>query len=323
MGRLASGFGVAGTAMALTALAACGGGTSHTGTPGLKSVSAGAPGLSARVAPRACLRWLEQLAPGTPPAPRWAPAPASVIASYALFRTPARADDRPNGPGLAHGGVAGQLHRRYELASYYPAYIRRLPVVKDGRQYFVVPAFARVESPPPPRCTTPRRAFAPVSRFLRQQRRRAHEAVYCFVEVPESNVSERGCEPFAAAAAGGSMFEASDFLRRPLVELAPDGVAAVRIAYAGLRPVTVAVHDNAFAFTPPPAPPATAHLLAPLEDGASAVSVERWDAVLQATYPTEVQWLDGAGRVLRTIHRPARTSESPTEIGETRAPIGG
>ncbi|MGH2865274.1 MAG: hypothetical protein ACRDJX_08505 [Solirubrobacteraceae bacterium] len=117
-----------------------------------------------------------------------------------------------------------------------------------------------------------------------------------------------------------------------IVELVPDGVASVRIAYRGTPPVVVPVSENAFWFTPPPPAPRVAAELKRLEPDVVATHLSRaqrrrftlqWEEAVQETEPTKIEWLDNAGGLARTISPPTAASSSLTSVGNLRAPIEG
>jgi hypothetical protein len=269
----------------------------------------------------------ELFAPRATPKPIATPLQAGVLASFAIFRRAALPGDEPPANQLPRGGLARQLYNEDELASYYPAYIRRLAAL-SGRRYYVVPAFAQVKLAFA-ECSAPRSERA---LLIEQRRRRAVEPLYCIIEVPESKGTTVGCEPFAAIDHSVRVFGASGFLGKPMLELVPDGVADVRIAYRDHAPLVVAVRENAFAFTPSPPPPSVAAVLRRLLDRAFAKSttaaqqhtgVMEYDEGLLETDPTRIEWLNHAGVVVRTIEPPTKASREATSIGGTRAPIGG
>ncbi len=244
----------------------------------------------------------ELFAPRAWPKPLGARLPAGARSSFAVFR-------RATLPGNAapKGLLASELYNNYELASYYPAHVRRLPG-PAGRRYFVVPAFAQVNEP--------QEAYLPLHvdrAVLRaQQRRRAVDVLYCFIEVPERTGVSLGCEPFAAIGQSENVFSASDFLREPLVELVPDGVAAVRVTYRGRAPIVVSVNENAFAFTPPSCPPRMAAGLRQLQEHVVTGNPSRYNRALLQTDPTKIEWLNRAGGVTRVIELPTRKSVEAT-----------
>lgn len=253
------------------------------------------------------------------------PLQASVLASFAIFRRAALRRDEPRAEEPAGDTLASQLYTHYELASYYPAYVRRLTRFA-GRRYFVVPGFAQVNKA---RAECLGHALhLDRATLLQQQNRRAVESLYCLIEVPEERGASVGCEPFAGIDQSAPVFGASDFLRTPIVELVPDGVAAVRITYRERAPLVVAVRENAFAFTPPPPPSSLGAALRRLQAQLVASkftepTAVHWNEALLATDPTKIEWLNGAKRLLRTIEPPTRKNSEATSIGGTRAPIGG
>jgi hypothetical protein len=141
-----------------------------------------------------------------------------------------------------------------------------------------------------------------------------------------------GRRPFAAIDAGGRVFQANALTRGPTVELVPDGVASVRIAYRERPAIVVPVSENAFSFTPPPATPRVEAELRRLEPAIVAThlsqaqrrrSTLQWDKALDGTDPTRLEWLNSVGRLVRAINAPTAGRNSVTSVGNLRAPIGG
>jgi hypothetical protein len=252
-----------------------------------------------------------------------------ILSRFAIFRRSALSSDAIPGLKPGAGGLGRELSSFYELSSYYPAYVRQLTGLVDGRRYFVVPAYGRFETVPPAHClpTSVRRAR------VEEQRRRLVEPVDCIIEVGHGEMEGSGaCEPFAAIDEGGRVFLSESVNREPIVELVPNGVASARITYREAPAITVSASNNAFMFTPPPLRPRVAAELKRLGAaiaGPHITMAERdrftvqWDKVAHATSPTRLEWLDRAGRVVRAITAPAAGSASHTSVGGLRAPIGG
>lgn len=316
--------------MALLGLLVLGGCSSGRATASARqtgAVTASGPGAATvRLLPRSCLKGLSSLQPfaaGPAPRPLSAPLGHEILSRFAIFRREALPRDQPSAHELAGGKLARQLLEEYELASYYPAYVRELVRLPNGPRYYVVPAFARPEAVPSTNCLG---RGVDRSALIEQERRRLVEPVYCLVEVGGRNAPTAGCEPFAALDASLRVFGASDFLRTPIVELVPDGVAEVRISYRGNHPVVAPVTENAFAFTPPPAPSslrrALERLIPRLARPSRIVTLE-WDEALRKTDPTRIEWLGRGGHLVRAIAPPAAASVAATSVGGLRAPIGG
>jgi hypothetical protein len=253
-----------------------------------------------------------------------------IVSSFAVFRRAPQARDKPRDLDAASGGLSRALGKYYELASYYPAYVRRLIESRGGEPSFVIAAFARSERVPPARCLpTGARAVR-----VEQERRRSVEPVFCIVQVGSAGTRPSGCEPFAQVAASFRAFHASDFLGRvPTIEMVPDGVAWVRITYRDASPLTVPVIENAFVFVPPPTPrdrlDAYLRSLLPKLSGEHVTNAERlaatkaWNRVFSDTYPSRIEWLDSDRRVLRSISPPTEKSTAATSLGDLRAPVRG
>jgi hypothetical protein len=211
--------------------------------------------------------------------------------------------------------------------------LTRLP---GGRCYFVIPAFGRPETVPPAHCPS---VGVRRRELVEQQHRRLVEPVYCIIEVG-SGGNAPGCEPFAAIDEGERVFRSSGVFRsshyftgEQTVELVPDGIASVRIAYRATAPIVVPVSENALLFTPPPPPPRLEADLKRLEPRlvdkhltkAQRRSITmRWDKTVAETYPTKIEWLDDGGGLVRAISAPIAGSNSATSVGgDLRAPVGG
>jgi len=216
------------------------------------------------------------------------PLEATILSSFTIFRRSALPSDalsevKPEGDGLDR-----ELSKVYELSGYYPAYVRQLTRLPDGRRYFVIPAYGRSEAVLPAHCLPAgereRRAL------VEEQHRRLVEPVDCIIEMGGSeNAPPLGCEPFAAVDEAGRVFE-PDLYKALIVELVPDGVASVRIAYRETTPIVVPVSENAFWFTPPPPTPRVAAELKRLEPEVFATHLTRaqrrrftlqWDEAVQ------------------------------------------
>jgi hypothetical protein len=125
--------------------------------------------------------------------------------------------------------------------------VRQLTRLPDGRLYFVIPAYGRSEAVVPAHCLAggvrERRAL------VEEQHRRLVDPVDCIIEVGGGeNAPPQGCEPFAAIGEAGRVFQ-PDLYKEPIVELVPDGVASVRIAYRETPAIVVAVSENASVYT--------------------------------------------------------------------------
>jgi hypothetical protein len=275
---------------------------------------------------------------------------SSIRSRFAIFRRSPRQGDQPrtSNPG-GGGGPARMLGREYELSSYYPVYIRRLPVPPAPRRSYVVPAYGRPETVPPARCFDDRiwgSGARRRSELVQQEHRRKVEPVACVLVMGGEagspggrkagspggrNANLAGCTPFAQIESGAAAFGVSDFHGEPAIGLVPDGVATLRLTYSGIAPILVRVRENVFALAPPKAPAnrldeeltrlesrlSDAHLT---QAQLSKLTV-RHDRLYLGTYPLKVEWLDRAGKPIRTISRSqAEASEAATSVGNLRAP---
>jgi len=286
-------------------------------------------------------------------APRPAPPQAlsatldpAILAHYAIFRRAAQPADAPPSKALASRALARELAQDFTLASWYPAEVRKLDVPTHAR-YYVIPAFGRREAVPAS-CRPAR-----VRReLIAQQHRRLIEPVACAIAIGASGSTPGDCEPFAAIEAEADVF-ASGGQSDPIVSLVPDGVASVRISYRSRPPITVPVAGNAVVFTPPPP---SRHVRA-LQDRAARLDAQ-WGGcyrtrhtpwvcgnphltkaqnhrleirlhraiaahqrAVAASDPTQIDWLDPAGRVVRTLAPPTPARLAAISVGDLRAPI--
>ncbi len=262
------------------------------------------------------------------------PLDAAILSSFTIFRRPPLASDEPPGLNLTAGGLGRELYKAYKLSSYYPAYIRQLTRLPDGRRYFVIPAYGRPEAVVPAHCLAggarARRAL------VEEQHRRLVEPVDCMIETGGGeNAPPQGCEPFAAIDEGDRVFQSDALTREPTVELVPDGVASVRIDYRETPAIGVAVSENAFLLTPPPPTPRVETELKRLERLKPAIVTThpttaqrrritlQWDKTVEETEPTRIEWLDSAGRLVRALSPPTAESNSATSVGYLYAPDEG
>lgn len=270
------------------------------------------------------------------------PLDAAILSSFTIFRRPRLPSDEPPGLNLAANGLGRELYKTYKLSSYYPAYVRQLTRLPDGRRYFVIPAYGRPEAVVPAHCLAggerARRAL------VEEQHRRLVEPVDCIIEMGGGeNEPPQGCEPFAAIDEGERIFQSDDLYKEPTVELVPDGVASVRIEYRETSAITVPVSENTFLFTPPPPTPRVEAELKRLErlqrmepvivtthpTTAQRPTAQRrritlqWDKTVDETEPTRIEWLDSAGRLVRALSPPTAESSSATSVGNLDAPLEG
>ncbi len=288
------------------------------------------------------------------PAPRPVSASpgAAIVADFGLFRRPAQPGDVPSARGLGRVRPDRWLAQFFELATYYPASIRRLAVGPVGTTYYVIPGFGG-EAVRPTRCLP---AAAHRELLVERQHRRS-EPVACVVETGSIGSGAVGCDPFVAIDQQLEVF-ASTPGDGPVVQLVPDGVTSVRISYRVGAPIVAPVAGNALVFTPSPPDRhlrSLQHWLGVLDSKGAESGFcvrssprgrlrchspnppriqRRLDAQWRRAYrayrraataraPVEVEWLDAAGAVVRTIGRPTPANVAATSVGDLRAPIGG
>jgi hypothetical protein len=275
--------------------------------------------------------------------------PAAILARYALFRRPAQRADAPPPKALVGRTLARELVQDFTLASWYPAEVRKLEGPTRAARYYVIPAFGRREAVPS--SCRPARARR---ELVAQQRRRLTEPVVCVIAVGAGGSTPGDCKPFAASEAEADVF-ASGGRIDPIVSLVPDGVTWLRISYRSRPPMTVPVAGNALVFTPPPL---SRHLRA-LQDKAMRLDAQwggcyrtahaplvcgnphltkaqnhrlkndldharaAYQQAAAANDPTQIDWLDAAGRVVRTLAPPTPAQLAATSVGNLRAPISG
>lgn len=302
-----------------------------------RSGSATAPITRMANGSSSCIPPAFRLFEGRPTLPKELSTPleAKILSSFAIFRRSALPGDEPYGLKPDGDGLDRELSKIYELSDYYPAYVRQLARLSDGRRYFVIPAYGRSQAVLPAHCLPAGRLrvlFEEQRRALvEEQHRRLVEPVDCIIEVGGGeNAPPRGCEPFAAINEGGRVFQSDALTKEPTIELVPDGVASVRIAYPETPPIVVSVSENAFSFTPPPPTPRVEAELKRLEPSIFATHLTQaqrrrftlqWDKTVHETEPTKIEWLDDAGGLVRAISPPTAASSSVTSVGNLDAPF--
>ncbi|MGO9322407.1 MAG: hypothetical protein ACLQBY_16620 [Solirubrobacteraceae bacterium] len=306
------------------AFAACGGSSTGTAAGGVARLS------SSCIPPEFRIFGAQSALHGPLPKQLSTPLSAAILSRFAIFRRPALSSDELSGLSSGGGGLDRELAGVYELSRYYPAYVRRLARLPDGRRYFVIPAYGRSEAVLPAHCLVG--GARERHELIAGQRRLLTEPVDCIVEVGDTDKAPpQGCESFAAISEGGRVFQGHALTGESIVELAPDGVASVRIVYRKAPAITIPVSEDAFLFTPPPPTPRVAAALRRLRPAflttpltaAQRRRVLQWDEIVHESDPTKLEWLDSAGSVIRVISAPAAGRGAATSIGDLRAPIGG
>lgn len=241
-----------------------------------------------------------------------APEPEALSRFGVLRRAAGPADQLPplNWIGLRLG---------FELASYYPGYIRQLVQRPDGSRYFLIPGFKRVPTLPPAQCLPKR---------LRNLPQPKPEPVYCVAGIGAtvSRLANPNCQTLGEIETGGALADPY-FSSSFAVDLVPDGVATVRLVYRGGIVITAPVSENAFSFTPPPEPIARERaafkrlertfdvgrksksksnskhkrLTKRQRERRAQAAIKLLTHVLSLLPPKQVQWLDAGGHVLRSF----------------------
>jgi hypothetical protein len=185
------------------------------------------------------------------PAPIATPLDPTVLSQYAVLRRAAVSEDVLPPLNKLGGALEGKM------ASYYPAYIRRLNRLPDGGRYFLITGFERAPTIPPASCLPkPLRPDRP--HLVALVHRLAVEPAYCIGVVEGLQESGEGvtCQRYSSVYTGAGLAEETLFAfaegkTQTKVELAPDGVASVRLRYSGAPLITAAVSENAYTFSPP------------------------------------------------------------------------
>jgi hypothetical protein len=186
------------------------------------------------------------------PAPIATPLDPTVLSQYAVLRRAAVSEDVLPPLNKLGGALEGKL------ASYYPAYIRRLSRLPDGGRYFLITGFERAPTIPPASCL-PKSLRPNRPHLVALAHDLAVEPAYCIGVVEGLQESNEGvtCQRYSTVYSGAGLAEETLFVlagskKQTRVELAPDGVASVRLRYPGAAPLTATVSENAYVFSPPP-----------------------------------------------------------------------
>jgi hypothetical protein len=244
------------------------------------------------------------------------PSPA-ILAEFGVLRRAAQPGDAvpPLNP------LGSQLG--YELASYYPAAIRRVALLPGGAGVFLVLGFPRTFPIPAAHCLPPSlRAHRP--QLVEQQHKRAAEPIYCVGDIGSQTgggpTFGSQCRTIADIDRGTGL-EQTQAVHGPRVGIVPDGVARVRIAYQEGTTIEAAVSENAFVFAPPHReadrliaflrhPPKELrelrhhphhHLSARERRHYRELFFREFTRKLRRVQPKQILWLNAAGQVVRTI----------------------
>jgi hypothetical protein len=260
---------------------------------------------------RECLNASILGGPETTPTELSTPIEAPVLASFGVLRRPAIAGDAIPALSPVGNGIDS------EIASWYPAYTRRVTV--GSVRYYLIPVFLKEEHVPPASCLSPRfRAQRP--EIVELARKRASELSYCLVPVTgEEGPGGGGCEPFADLGNAVRVFLGGGFGGEATVALVPDGVASVRISFRTSPAVTATVGENLYAFKGPASVAvkikrlidqeikttgSKRHISKKQHKRLEAQFVKRLSKLFDESEPTKVEWLDANGALVRLIGRP-------------------
>jgi hypothetical protein len=235
------------------------------------------------------------------------PLDPAVTSMFAVLRRPAGAQDQVP----LFNPLSEDLG--FHLRSYFPAYIRQVAVDPDGERYLLIAGFERILALRPARCV-PRRVRRRVAQIEAQRRARERQPVYCIEDVGphRPRYSEASCQPFATVESGAGLIATAQS-SSDVIELAPDGVVAVRLLYRGGRVITAPVSNNAFKFTPPQRPIKQARvrfrrLASELENRSRhhhLPSTRLFLKILSETFgqlaPQSVEWIGASGKTLRSF----------------------
>lgn len=248
------------------------------------------------------------------------PLEASVTAMFAFLRRPAGAEDAlpPLNPFDQDVG--------YQLRAYFPGEIRQIARDPDGERYFEIPGFERGITLPPARCLP-----APLrkrrAQIVEEEHKREARPVYCIDELgPKRPTYPEGrCSAFAEIQTGASLIETAQSTTE-VIEVAPDGVATVRLRYRNREVITAPVAGNVFDFTPPQRPIKKFKALQRKFEreiekrGVHGRELEPLARRLQAArarlVPQTVEWLAGNGQQVRVLHPAVRPGSGGLIISE-------
>ena len=248
------------------------------------------------------------------------PLEASVTAMFAFLRRPAGPEDAlpPLNPFDQDVG--------FQLRAYFPGEIRQIARDPDGERYFEIPGFERGITLPPARCLpAPLRKRRP--QIVEEQRKREAQPVYCIDALgPERPTYPRErCSAFAEVQTGASLIATAQSTTE-VIELAPDGVATVRLRYRNGDVITAPVAGNVFDFTPPRRPIKKLEVLQrKLEREIEKGTVHgreleplarRLEAARARLVPETVEWLAGDGQQVRVLHPAVRRGSGGLIISE-------
>jgi hypothetical protein len=240
------------------------------------------------------------------PIPETSALDPSVTGIFAVLRRPPGAEDQIPLFNTLNEDIG------YQLRSYLPAYIRQLARDSEGDRYFVIPGLPRSDTPPP-KCL-PRRLRRMQARIVEEERKRAGTPVYCIEDVASRRLqyAQSPCVPFVAVQTGSRLMQL-DQSRSDVVELAPDGVATVRLGFVRRNVVTASVANNAYSFTPPQrlvrdvqrrSAPLRRRLfreLRPHSGSALRRLARRLGAIRDELRPRAVEWIGANGQVIRSF----------------------
>jgi hypothetical protein len=219
----------------------------------------------------------------------------------------------------------------YRLRAYFPNEVRQIARDPDGERYFEIPGFERGFSVPPARCLPPslRKHRA---QLVAEQRKQEARLVYCIDELGPKRPAypEASCSPFADIQNGAGLIATAESTT-DVLELAPDGVATVRLHYRGGAIVAATVTDNVFDFTPPQRPIRKLNALQRklerkfrhrVPQRRLRALVKRLVNARARLVPRTVEWLAANGEPLRVFHPPSGRQAGGLIVGIAGGSLG-
>ncbi len=235
-----------------------------------------------------------------------APLEASVTAMFAFLRRPAGPEDALPSLNPFDQDIG------FQLRAYFPGEIRQIARDPDGERYFEIPGFERGITLPPARCLP-----APLrqrrAQIVEELHKREAQPVYCIDELgpKRPRYPEGRCSAFADVQTGASLIATAQSTTE-VIEVAPDGVATVRLRYRNGDVITAPVAGNVFDFTPPQRPIKKLEALrrrfgreirkGRVHGRALEPLARRLETARARLVPQTVEWFAGDGQQVRVLH---------------------